>query len=63
MIRPVDTARRTLTANLPAEPLTVTVHVRPATGGHCPGCHCQPAIWLGGGAMPPWGYGIVGVGA
>jgi hypothetical protein len=39
-----------------AEPLTVQQH-------HCPGCRCQPAIRLGGGTMPLWGYQYVGIGA
>lgn len=30
---------------------------------HCRGCRCQPTIRLGGDAMPPWGYRIVGIGA
>jgi hypothetical protein len=30
---------------------------------HCPGCRCsEPAIRLGGDALPPWGYRIVGIG-
>lgn len=35
-----------------------TVHI--LSVGHCPGCRCHPSIRLGGDAMPPWGYRIIG---
>lgn len=40
-------------------PMPGTVHVLPMAG-HCPGCRCQPSVRLGGDAMPPWGYRIIG---
>lgn len=42
-----------------ARAMPPTVHVLPMASQHCPGCRCQPAIRLGGDAMPPWGYRVV----